>query len=89
MSAIGIELRPHGHSGLTPLELAIMELWDAGGLSQKRIAMKLGCPPARVDRTVSTYDGKADHAFAVRDARNGSEQLLAAIARHHPERIAA
>ena len=89
MSAADIvNLEPHGHSGMTALERAIMAEWDAG-LSQKRIALKLGCPPARVDRTVSTYDGKADHAFACRDAKQGSEQLLAAIARHHPERIAA
>lgn len=79
---------PRTGGGMTALERAIMAEWD-DGLTAKRIAMKLGCPPARVDRTVSTYDGKADHAFAVRDAKQGSAQLLAAIARHHPERIAA
>lgn len=88
MSAHGIELEPHGHSGLNTLEAAIMAEWD-GGLSVKRIALKLRCPPRRVESTISNYDGKADHAFACRAARAGSEQLLAAIARHHPERIAA
>jgi len=83
-----INLTAHGHSGLTALEAAIMAEWD-GGLSVKRIALKLGCPPRRVESTISNYDGKADHAFSVRAARSGSEQLLAAIARHHPERIAA
>lgn len=79
---------PRAGGGMTALERAIMAEWD-DGLTVKRIAMKLGCPPARVDRTVSTYDGKADHAFAVRAAIQGSAQLLAAIARHHPERVAA
>jgi len=88
VSATGVQLDPHGHSGLTALETAIMAEWD-GGLSVKRIALKLRCPPRRVESTISNYDGKADHAFACRAARAGSEQLLAAIARHHPERIAA
>ncbi|QUM73320.1 hypothetical protein [Sphingopyxis granuli] len=86
MSCINID--PHGHGGLTALEVAILAEWD-GGLSVKRIALKLNCPPRRVESTISNYDGKADHAFAVRDAKQGSAQLLAAIARHHPERIAA
>lgn len=83
-----INIDPHGHGGMTALEKAILAEWDAG-LSIKRIAMKLGCPPRRVESTISNYDGKADHAFAVRAAKQGSDQLLAAIARHHPERIAA
>lgn len=83
-----INRNAHGHSGMTPLERAIMAEWDSG-LSIKRIALKLRCPPTRVDRTISTYDGKGDHAFHCRAARDGSAQLLAAIERHFPERIAA
>ena len=88
MNAGCINIDPHGHGGLTALEAAIMAEWD-GGLSVKRIALKLRCPPRRVESTISNYDGKADHAFAARAAKQGSAQLLAAIARHHPERIAA
>lgn len=88
MTAGCINIDPHGFGGLTALERAILDEWDAG-LSIKRIALKLGCPPRRVETAISNYDGKADHAFACRDAKQGSEQLLAAIARHHPERIAA
>ncbi|MGN6596103.1 hypothetical protein [Sphingopyxis terrae] len=83
-----VDLEPHGYTGMTALERAIMAEWDAG-LSYKRIALKLNCPPRRVETTISNYDGKADHAFACRAAKQGSEQLLAAIALHHPERIAA
>lgn len=84
----GLTDTPRGFSGMTALERAIMAEWDAG-LSYRRIALKLGCPPRRVEATITNYDGKADHAFACRDAKQGSAQLLAAIARHHPERIAA
>ena len=83
-----INIDPHGFGGMTALERDILALWDAG-LSCRRIALQLRCPPRRVEVTVSNYDGKADHAFAIRAATRGSEALLAAIARHHPERIAA
>lgn len=80
---------PRGYTGLTPLEAAIMAEWDGTPLGMKAIARKLGIPPRRVEATISTYDGRADHALFCRQTRAASEALASAIARHHPERIAA
>jgi DNA-binding CsgD family transcriptional regulator len=80
--------RRAAHSGMTPHEAQIMAHWDAGR-PMRAIAAALGLKPRRIEATVSCYDGKADFAEFRRETKNGSAQLLAAIARHHPERIAA
>jgi DNA-binding MarR family transcriptional regulator len=83
------ENRREAHSGLTPAEIAVMDLWDTADLGTAAIAHQLGRPRKTIDRIVTTYDGRADHAEFCRTARDSSAQLLAAIARHFPERIAA
>lgn len=83
------ENRREAHSGMTPSEIAVMDLWDNASISTAAIARQLGRPRKTVDRIVTTYDGRADHAEFRRTARDGSAQLRAAIARYFPERIAA
>lgn len=83
---------PFGFSGMTPLERQVMDLWDAGH-SVKQILAAIGTPDNRprtyVDRIISTYDGKAEYREFRCETRGSSDRLLAAIARHHPERLAA
>ena len=83
------ENRRAAHSGMTPSELAVMELWDHADMGTTAIAKRLGRPRKTVDRIVTTYDGRGDHAEFRREAAGASARLLAAIARHFPERIAA
>lgn len=84
--------KPFGYSGMSPLERQVMDLWDAGK-SVKQILAALGTPDNRrrtyVDRIISTFDGKAEYREFRTDTRGSTDRLLAAIARHHPERLAA
>lgn len=66
--------------GLTPQELAIMNLWD-GGFSTRGIARQLALAPDRVERTVTYYHGRADLRDHTHAMQKGSAQLLAAVQR--------
>lgn len=77
---------PHGHSGLTPHEKRVMELVDQGR-KIREIARLLDRDPAAIAKVARYYDGRGDHGRACRHAAAASARLLAAIARHHPERL--
>lgn len=65
-------------AGMTPIERAIMALWD-DSYNMKRIATTLGVTVDRVRRTVEYYHGRDDerrHRIAM---INGCADLLQAI----------
>lgn len=88
-SSRGLTNAPHGHSGLTPKEAAVMAEWDRGGQSIRQIARKLGFDRDQVNRIVTYYDGTADYPKFCRATATASDQLAQAIARSHPERAMA
>ena len=68
-------------------ESLFMDLFDAGN-SPRDIAAITGEPFSKVDRVLGYMrEGASDDLK--KPARLGSAALLAAIARHHPERIRA
>ena len=77
-----------GH-GLTPSERAVMDLWDEG-MTIASIALQLGKDAKAVKRVVGIYSIGRDPGMGAsssfdRMSRQGTEDLLAAIRRHHPE----
>lgn len=74
---------PHGYSGLTRTEAAVMDLWDADR-GTRAIAAELGLTHFRVANIVGLYasDEKRDQDKAV---RAGSAALLAALRLARPE----
>lgn len=77
-----------GYSVLTPLDQQIMDLYDARH-SFREIADRVDRPVLQVRKIIYTYDGTADQAKFERKTRSSTAALVAAIARHFPERIAA
>ena len=91
MTAAGNRFRGpmrRAEKGLTnSTETLFMDLYDAGN-SPRDIAAITGEPFAKVDRVLGYMrEGASDDLN--KPARIGSAALLAAIARHHPERIRA
>lgn len=80
-------MTPDSEHGLGPQEQAIMDAWDEGK-SEEAIAAELGLSPGWVHYTVNLYSetGTDRWHLAVRPA---TERLAAAIARAHPEMVAA
>lgn len=78
---------PDSEHGLGPQEQAIMDAWDEGK-SEQAIAAELGLSIGWVIRAIRLYsEGAPDRwHLAVRPA---TERLVAAIARAHPEMVAA
>lgn len=74
-------------SGLTPREQAILDQADAGA-HPDAIATDLGLAPTYVGKIIKMYSVEASDRHADGRSRRGSERLLAAIARHHPECVA-
>lgn len=66
--------------GLTPVERAIMALWD-DGRSTRQVARTLQIDHERVQRTVIHYDGAADARLHRAAMAAGSADLAGAIAR--------
>lgn len=89
MTTRGLTHAPSGHGGLTPQEQAIMGEWDRGGASMRTIARRLALPFDTVRRTVTYYDGTADHAQFCRATQRASTRLADAIASAFPERTPA
>lgn len=79
------------YCGLTPLEQQVMDLHDQidPPLKIRDIAAIVGKPELHVRKIIYCYDGTGDQARDARAGAAGSKALLAAIARHHPERLAA
>lgn len=74
--------------GAEPQEIAIMDLWDMA-LSVDEIAARLGIEPTRVDFvTCKLGDGTHSDRWALR-VPAASAKLANAIARAHPEMVAA
>ncbi|MEV4934389.1 hypothetical protein [Sphingobium sp. LSP13-1-1.1] len=70
------------------LEQRLMDLWDSGH-SRERIIEITGEKPSTVDRVLGYMRDTEPEILARRSIPKGSAALLAAIARHHPERIRA
>lgn len=70
--------RTYGHSGLTPSEALIMDLWDAG-LSKQAIRRQLKMPS--VDRVVDCYHAAHEQRADNSSIAAGSIALRDAIAR--------
>lgn len=68
------------------LETRIMDLWDAGRSREQIIAIT-GEPQHRVERVLHYMREGDSEVFARRGIVAGSAALIAAIARHHPERV--
>jgi DNA-binding CsgD family transcriptional regulator len=69
----------HGHTGMTPAEAAVMDLWDAGN-GFAAIARQLQRPRRNVEKVVTMYhigDRRKQEAIV----RQGSADLLAALQR--------
>lgn len=70
-------MRFHGHSGLTPQETEIMDLWD-NGCGMAAIARQCAVSRSRVERTVSTYHDSESKRIRIA-LQTGSVRLLAAL----------
>ena len=68
------------------LETRIMDLWD-GGMSREQIIAATGEPAGRVERVLGYMRESDAEIFTRRYIVAASASLLAAIARHHPERV--
>ncbi len=64
------------HTGMTPSEASVMELWDAGK-SMEAISRQLGRTKTSVQRVVSTYHCETSAEDA--NVRRGTAALLAAL----------
>lgn len=70
------------------LETSIMDLYDAG-VARTGIADRLNLSRETVDKVIGYMsEGATELAFGRGAAARGSQALIAAIARCHPERIA-
>ena len=74
-----------GGSGLTPQEVRIMDLWDAG-YSQAEIVARTGLAAAPVQRTVDYYHGRHETRQMHARVASGSEKLLQALVREFGNR---
>lgn len=72
--------------GLEPQEEAIMDAWDAGK-SVDQIAAELDLNFGRVRTVIYNFSEKRVDRWRLR-VPSATEELLAAIARAHPERVA-
>jgi len=75
------------HSGLTPSEAAIIDLWDAGD-SIQQIQRKLNMRGRRVANVVSDYHQADDEARNRRMMARGSTALLDAICQYRNAMVA-
>lgn len=73
--------------GMEPQEEAIMALWD-DGKSLRQIAGMLGVSESRAELIVTRYTPSPADRWEW-SARAASDALLRAIARVHPEQVAA
>lgn len=78
---------PDSEHGLGPQEQAIMDAWDKG-MSEEAIAAELGLSVAWVIRAVKLYSEGAPDRWHLA-VPGATERLAAAIARAHPEMVAA
>jgi predicted transcriptional regulator len=73
--------------GPTDREQEALDLQEAG-LSNEEIAAEMGITRSAVTSIIARLTVTGAEPWKV-DARHGSEKLLAAIAKHHPEMIRA
>jgi hypothetical protein len=79
---------PYDRGSLAQLEHRVMTAWDQGA-SIERIAQQIGNSPYNVRRIVGRYVERFEDRIHDRACADGNAAFLAALAVHHPDRVAA
>jgi hypothetical protein len=83
MTRVGNTSRPIGSDGLVGREREILELWDQG-LNKAKIIEQTGLAERTVTNALYRVSPSSSNPFDAM-VRRGSELLLAALRRHHPD----